>query len=124
MTSALDDEVKWHRETLGREERSFLQGVIIPEPYRVKLTCSACPEQWEIFIEDRQVGYLRCRHSAWQLEAPECGGEALIAEPWHPERGPYETDFGDERPAVFARVFAALDRYLMSPERNAPTPTT
>lgn len=110
----MDDELQYHLTLLADEEREYLRHVVIPEPYRVVLTCSACPEQWEIFIDDRQVGYLRCRHSKWRLDAPECGGETLISEPWHPERGEYESDFGEERPAVFRRVFAALDRYLLA----------
>jgi hypothetical protein len=105
-----DEEVWFYEESLARDQREYLEGVVVPEPFRVALTCADCPEQWDIFMgqEDRQVGYLRVRHSRWRLEHPDVGGKILIDEPWHPERGPYEANFEEERPAVFQRVFRAL----------------
>lgn len=113
----MSDEAEYYRTMLAKAEHDFLQGIVIPEPYRVKLTCECVPEQWDIFIDDRQVGYLRCRFSKWRLEYPDCGGRILIAEPWHPERGRYESNFDEERPAVFERVFRALDEAIMAAQR-------
>lgn len=112
------EEAEYYRHQLKQAERSYLEGVTIPEPYRVVLTCECVPEQWDIFIDDRQVGYLRCRFSKWSLEYPACGGRVLIAEPWHPERSRYESNFDEERPAVFARVFRALDHAVMEGHRE------
>lgn len=92
-------------------------GIVIPEGFSVELTCSACPEQWDIFFDGRQVGYLRCRRSRWQLHYPDLDfdhktrqwiGEVVFDEEWHPEISPYESNFDDERPAIFKRVFDAL----------------
>lgn len=110
----LEEELAYYREDLARHEREFLVGVVIPEPYTVRLTCVDVPEQWDILIDGRQVGYLRCRHSKWRLDYLDVGGKTLIAEPWHPERGQYESSFDEERPQVFARVFRALDHELMA----------
>lgn len=101
------DELEFYETLRQADEREYLRDVIIPEPFEVRLTCAACPEQWDILI-DGDLGYLRCRSSRWRLDYPECGGETLIAEPWHPERGRYESTFDEERPAIFERVFRAL----------------
>lgn len=95
----------------------MLDGVTIPEPFTVKLTCASCPEQWEFFIDGEQVGYLRCRHSRWRLDYPKCMAETLISEPWHPERGEYESNFDEERPAIFDRVFRALTARILEDKR-------
>lgn len=44
---------------------------------RLRLTCGACPEQYEAFIGDVQVGYLRLRHGSFRVDYPECGGETI-----------------------------------------------
>ncbi len=38
---------------------------------RLYMTCSACPEQYDVFKQGEQIGYLRLRHgefSAWYLD--------------------------------------------------------
>lgn len=108
--SARDEESRY--ETYRDEwERQYLAeggGTRIPEGFTVRLTCVACPEQWDIAYDGVPIGYLRCRGSRWSLWYPDVGDECLIAEDWHPERGPYESNFDDERPEIFGRVFAAL----------------
>lgn len=44
---------------------------------RLQLTCGACPEQYDAFLGDLQVGYLRLRHGAFRVDYPECGGETI-----------------------------------------------
>lgn len=41
-------------------------------------TCFACPEQYDAFIDDVQVGYLRIRHGYFTVDYPDCGGETLF----------------------------------------------
>ena len=36
--------------------------------YRLILTCGACPEQYDVFDGDRQVGYLRLRHGHFRAD--------------------------------------------------------
>jgi hypothetical protein len=46
---------------------------------RLELTCSACPEQYDVFLK---VGYLRLRHGEFRVDYPDCGGETIYeAEP-------------------------------------------
>lgn len=52
------------------------------ERYRnitLRLTCSACPEQYDAFIGDRKVGYLRLRWGEFRVDYPDCGGEMTYA---------------------------------------------
>lgn len=45
----------------------------------LRLTCGACPEQYDAFDENgKQVGYLRLRHGYFRVDYPECGGEAIF----------------------------------------------
>ena len=49
---------------------------------KLVLTCSACPEQYDAFDGDTQVGYLRLRHGHFTVECPDCGGVRVYdAEP-------------------------------------------
>lgn len=36
---------------------------VFVNPYKLVNTCSACPEQYDVYREDKLVGYLRLRHS-------------------------------------------------------------
>lgn len=40
-------------------------------------TCGACPEQYDVFDGDKQVGYLRLRHGWFRADVPQCGGETI-----------------------------------------------
>lgn len=45
-------------------------------------TCGACPEQYDAFLNGKQVGYLRLRHGHFRVDYPDCGGETIYeAEP-------------------------------------------
>jgi hypothetical protein len=45
-------------------------------------TCWACPEQYNAYLGDRQVGYLRLRHGFFVVECPVNGGmEVYSAHP-------------------------------------------
>ena len=33
-------------------------------------TCGACPEQYDVFLQDVQVGYLRLRHGYFRVDCP------------------------------------------------------
>ena len=40
-------------------------------------TCGACPEQYDAFIDGKQVGYLRLRHGYFTVQYPNVGGELV-----------------------------------------------
>lgn len=44
---------------------------------RLERTCFACPEQYDAFIGDIQVGYLRLRHGRFRVEVPDVGGQTV-----------------------------------------------
>jgi hypothetical protein len=41
------------------------------------LTCDACPEQYEAYLGEKQVGYLRLRHGKFRVDFPDVGGETI-----------------------------------------------
>lgn len=43
-----------------------------------KETCSACPEQYDVFYNDRMVGYVRLRWGHLTAEYPACDGETIF----------------------------------------------
>lgn len=47
-------------------------------------TCSACPEQYDVEYDGKQVGYIRLRYGGLTVEYPDVGGEII-----------YEASIGD-----------------------------
>ncbi len=41
-----------------------------PEQIELKMTCGACPEQYDAFVKGQQVAYLRLRHGCFTVECP------------------------------------------------------
>lgn len=39
----------------------------------LKMTCGACPEQYNAYVGDKLVGYLRLRHGRFRVDFPDCG---------------------------------------------------
>ena len=42
-------------------------------------TCDACPEQYDAYLDGKQVGYLRLRHGRFTVEFPNEAGELLYS---------------------------------------------
>lgn len=42
-------------------------------------TCIACPQQYDAFIGNTQVGYLRLRHGRFTVESPDVGGKLVYS---------------------------------------------
>lgn len=49
-----------------------------PNDIRLDRTCEACPEQYDAFLNDQMVGYLRLRHGRYTVTYPDHGGELLF----------------------------------------------
>jgi len=50
--------------------------------YELKETCMACPEQYDVFKDGKQVGYLRLRHGWFYASVPDCSDNIIYeAEP-------------------------------------------
>ncbi len=43
-------------------------------------TCSACPEQYDVYCGGKIVGYIRLRHGVFRVDCPDCGGETVLRE--------------------------------------------
>jgi hypothetical protein len=53
---------------------------ILIHGYHLQQTCSACPEQYDVFDNnDKQVAYLRLRHGHFRADVPECGVETVYS---------------------------------------------
>ena len=64
--------------------------------YDLKCTCSACPEQYDVFDEHgARVGYLRLRHGVFRADYPYCGGETVYTS-YPLGDGCFEADERDE----------------------------
>lgn len=56
---------------------------ITPLPQRtimdvvLKKTCSACPEQYDAYLDGKKVGYFRLRGGYFRVDAEECGGPTV-----------------------------------------------
>lgn len=44
---------------------------------RFELTCGACPEQYDVYKGDLQVGYVRLRWGGLRCDYPDVGGETV-----------------------------------------------
>jgi hypothetical protein len=44
----------------------------------LELTCSACPEQYDLLMAGRMIGYLRLRHGYFTAEYPDVGGDLVF----------------------------------------------
>jgi hypothetical protein len=53
--------------------------MILIHGYKLVQTCSACPEQYDVFAEDKQVGYLRLRHGGFRASVPDYDGETVYS---------------------------------------------
>lgn len=78
--------------------------------YLFVLTCSACPEQYEVFRGDRQVAYLRLRGGAFTVEAPDVGGDLLLLHEFDDDlKGQFDDQ--DERMKFLGAAAEAIARH-------------
>ncbi len=40
-------------------------------------TCMACPEQYDVFKDKKQVAYIRLRWGILRVDIPDCGGRVI-----------------------------------------------
>lgn len=56
--------------------------MIDTEDIQLIQTCGACPEQYDAFLNGKQVGYLRLRHGLFYVAYPDASGIRIYeAEP-------------------------------------------
>ena len=50
---------------------------MVIDGFRFDRTSLACPEQYDVYKDGKQVGYLRLRHGCFTVYYPYCGGELV-----------------------------------------------
>jgi hypothetical protein len=73
--------------------------------YTLIQTCSACPEQYEVYKGVNEVGYLRLRHGFFRADYPYCGGEEVYTSDTEGD-GIFE---GHERDMHLDKAILAID---------------
>ena len=43
-----------------------------------RMTCGACPEQYDVYFGEAQVGYIRLRHGHLTVSVPDYGGDCVL----------------------------------------------
>jgi hypothetical protein len=85
----------------------------------LKLICSVCPEQYDAFLGDRKVGYLRLRWGEFRVDCPDCGGETIYCVQFgDPLQGAFDND--EQRAHYLELAKAAIrERLARAGERAA-----
>ena len=75
--------------------------------YKLVKTCSACPEQYDVFKDGKQFGYLRLRNGHFYASVPDCSAEVVY------EASPVGDGMfdDDERDMYLTEAIEAIDRY-------------
>jgi hypothetical protein len=80
----LGQQMKGWNKAMSMQDYQFrlIQKLFARNGLQIKMTCPACPEQYEVFNNDKQVAYFRLRHGEFRVDYPTCGGETIYeAEP-------------------------------------------
>ena len=80
--------------------------------YRLEMTCGACPEQYDVFLGDEQVGYLRLRHGYFYASVPDCS-DSIVFEAHPKGDGVFESN---ERKYYLTKAIEAIDNYRKNNE--------
>jgi len=72
--------------------------------YNLEKTCDACPEQYDVFLDGEQAGYLRLRHGVFSVKFPDCGGIML----WQTDRPSGDGIFDENEREYFLETAVKL----------------
>lgn len=81
--------------------------------YELEQTCWGCPEQYDVYRDGKQVGYLRLRHGHFRADVPDCGGKTVYSS--NPRGDGIFED--DEREIHLNAAIAAIDTHYASNAR-------
>jgi hypothetical protein len=76
-----------------------LQDDLTINGYKLICTSCGCPEQYEVFKDDKQVGYLRLRGGVFRIDYPDIDGFKLYEKIFDGEL--YKGNFEDEERAYY-----------------------
>lgn len=77
----------------------------------LKKTCGECPEQYDAYMGDRQIGYLRLRHGHFTVQAGDVDGKVVYETSDFCGDGKFEID--EERNAHLRKACRALWEYQL-----------
>lgn len=77
--------------------------------YELDQTCGACPEQYDVYLDGREVGYLRLRWGHFRAEYTAEGGDEIVYEASPQGDGIFEPE---ERNYYLNRAVQAIDARL------------
>ena len=77
-------------------------------------TCGACPEQYDAFLDGKEVGYLRLRHGYFRVDYPHHGGETIYSANPRGE-GAFEDD---EREKYLKKAKKKIYKALLKDKQN------
>jgi hypothetical protein len=63
---------------IQRHQFALIEKLFTRNGLKIEMTCSACPEQYDVFKDGRQVGYFRLRHGEFRVDYPECMEETIF----------------------------------------------
>ena len=78
--------------------------------YTLIKTCGACPEQYDVCLGVKQVGYLRLRHGYFRAECPDCGGKTVYESSTNGD-GAFDDE---ERDMELGAAIEAIDKWVKS----------
>lgn len=84
----------------------------------LKQTCGACPEQYNAYVGDKLVGYLRLRHGVFSVDFPDCG-EKTIYEAYPDGDGMFTSD---EREGYLNTAKALLKEWVVDTDYLGDNP--
>jgi hypothetical protein len=87
-------------------------------PLRVMMTCSACPEQYDVLDGDKTVGYLRLRHGRFYAAYPDVGGKVVYEHHFPDKRGCFDNK--GERDYHLRFAVDAITKTIASEPPKAP----
>jgi hypothetical protein len=80
-----------------------------------ELTCSMCPEQYDVFDGPKQVGYVRLRWGHFTVDYPDCMEEELLSLDLDDEQGCFDNEI--QRLAYLTKAALAIRARM---EEEAP----
>lgn len=88
---------------------------MIIEGLDFKQTCGACPEQYDVFKDEKQVGYVRLRWGDLSCRYPDYEGDEIYSESFQDAwKGCFDDD--NERNKYLLIIANELNNYLEKQE--------
>ena len=78
--------------------------------YYFELKCLACPEQYDVYVGDLQIAYVRLRHGRLRVGHPDVRGKALytaVLDGWE-DQGRFADD--EQRMMYLTKIADELDK--------------